>query len=406
MVGCGGSMSTPTPAGTDEAIRTATTGGVTAASLEARLETFERDLKELKTPKPKDRWDKLGAVSSLISGGLIALVGIGATALYNRATLEQQRQNQEASLRLQAAQTDAANALQRVQVIEKFFGHFVDKDSRVRSAALEVVAAIDPKLAASLGGYFRDAQAAPLLQQLSRSPNKETAALATSVLVSLQEPDRIKAIVNIFEIGQPNREYGQVTVIPGDTGHLTYGAAATTLGSGNLHWLIKAYTDQPGAIYGEALKEYLPRLEQRDVTLDQDPTFRTLLTKAGDDPIMQAQQDRFFDRVYFAPAQERARALGITTPLGLAVVYDSTVHGGFRAIQEKTTQELRGTPLTGVDERKWIATYVKNRREFLANNPNERLRRSVYRMDTFQQIINDGNWELKPPFSVRGFTIG
>jgi hypothetical protein len=37
-------------------------------------------------------------------------------------------------------------------------------------------------------------------------------------------------------------------------------------------------------------------------------------------------QDRFFDRVYWMPAAQRPGAIGIATPLGATVVYDSTVH--------------------------------------------------------------------------------
>jgi chitosanase len=40
-----------------------------------------------------------------------------------------------------------------------------------------------------------------------------------------------EAIVNVFETGTPRGDYGQVTVVPGDTGHLTYGRSQTTLAS-------------------------------------------------------------------------------------------------------------------------------------------------------------------------------
>jgi chitosanase len=41
-----------------------------------------------------------------------------------------------------------------------------------------------------------------------------------------------KAIVNIFETGHPLGIYGKVTLIKGDTGHLTYGCSQTTLAAG------------------------------------------------------------------------------------------------------------------------------------------------------------------------------
>jgi chitosanase len=55
------------------------------------------------------------------------------------------------------------------------------------------------------------------------------------------------AILNIFETGAVFGRYGKVTLIPGDTGHLTYGKSQTTLGSGNLALLIHDYCGANGA---------------------------------------------------------------------------------------------------------------------------------------------------------------
>ena len=44
-----------------------------------------------------------------------------------------------------------------------------------------------------------------------------------------------EALVNIFETGEALGDYSQVTLIAGDTGHLTFGRSQTTLGSGNLN---------------------------------------------------------------------------------------------------------------------------------------------------------------------------
>ncbi|MDQ3267784.1 MAG: hypothetical protein M3P47_03520 [Pseudomonadota bacterium] len=42
-----------------------------------------------------------------------------------------------------------------------------------------------------------------------------------------------EALVNIFETGEVLGDCSQVTLIAGDTGHLTFGRSQTTLGSGN-----------------------------------------------------------------------------------------------------------------------------------------------------------------------------
>lgn len=78
-----------------------------------------------------------------------------------------------------------------------------------------------------------------------------------------------ESIVNIFETSEVLGNYGQVTVIRGDTGHLTYGRSQTTLGSGNLYKLLKRYCDNGGARFRTRLEPYLPRFEGRDTALDE-----------------------------------------------------------------------------------------------------------------------------------------
>ena len=54
-----------------------------------------------------------------------------------------------------------------------------------------------------------------------------------------------QAIVQIFETSRVLGNYGQVTLLRGDTGHLTYGKAQTTLGSGNLALLAGQWQPRP-----------------------------------------------------------------------------------------------------------------------------------------------------------------
>src|SRR5579859_3352488 len=106
-----------------------------------------------------------------------------------------------------------------------------------------------------------------------------------------------QAIVNIFETGTAEGNYADVTLIPNDPGHLTYGRSQTTLGSGNLYLLIKDYCDAPGAQYADGLAPYLTRLKAKDLSLDNDGDLKRLLKQAGNDPVMHTVQDAFFDRI-------------------------------------------------------------------------------------------------------------
>ena len=89
------------------------------------------------------------------------------------------------------------------------------------------------------------------------------------ILTELQKK-AAQAIVNIFETGSARGEYGMVTLLDGDSGHLTYGRAQTTLASGNLHLLINDYCEADGAVFAAELAPYLARLESRDLGLDFD----------------------------------------------------------------------------------------------------------------------------------------
>ncbi len=212
-----------------------------------------------------------------------------------------------------------------------------------------------------------------------------------------------QAIVNIFETGTPYGDYGRVTLLPGDSGHLTYGRSQTTLASGNLYLLIKSYCNTPGAELADELAGFLPRLDDIDLSLDQNIRFRRLLREAGSDPVMQEVQDNFFDRVYWEPAFRTAEATGIKCELGVSVVYDSFIHGSWHTVKKLTDKEAG--PISEIGETNWVAEYVMTRRNWLATHPNPLLHSTVYRMDSFRQIITTQNWTLELPFVVRGILI-
>ncbi len=212
-----------------------------------------------------------------------------------------------------------------------------------------------------------------------------------------------QAIVQVFETGSVRGDYGKVTLLPGDTGHLTYGKAQTTLGSGNLYFLIKDYVDASGAEFGRALKPFLPRLERKDTRLDRHRRFKRLLRNAGDDKVMREVQDIFFDRVYWEPTLRSAEYIGATTALGTAIIYDSRIHGSWHAVRDQVIAQYGA--LSALGEEPWMAKYVAHRRNWLANHSNPGLHPTVYRMDELKHLMNNGRWDLSVPFMVRGLSI-
>ncbi|MDQ3267783.1 MAG: peptidoglycan-binding protein [Pseudomonadota bacterium] len=166
---------------------------------------------------------------------------------------------------------------------------------------------------------------------------------------------------------------------------------------------MRRYCANSGARFGTDLASYLPRFVARDLKLDKELKLHNLLRASADDNVMRDTQDTFFDETYWQPAVQTAERLKITSPLGVAVVYDSFVHGSWKLMRTRTTQEIGD--ISSVNEQKWIAAYVAIRRAWLAENSRADLRATVYRMDTFQRLIDQGYWGLELPLVVRGHEI-
>lgn len=212
-----------------------------------------------------------------------------------------------------------------------------------------------------------------------------------------------EAIINLFETSHVLGDYSKVTLIAGDTGHLTYGRSQTTLGSGNLHELLQRYCANPGARFRTRFESYLSRFADRDLSLDNDVKLHNLLRACADDPVMRDTQDTFFDEVYWQPAARAAARSGIASPLGVAVVYDSFVHGAWKTVSDRTTSQAGA--ISDIGEQRWIAVYVSVRRKWLATHSRKDLRDTVYRMDTFQRLVDQGYWGLDLPLVVRDAEI-
>ena len=211
------------------------------------------------------------------------------------------------------------------------------------------------------------------------------------------------AIVNVFESGSARGNYAAVTVVKGDAGHLTYGRSQTTLPSGNLYLLLKAYVENPDAQFATQINSYLDRVAAKDLTLDFDLPFCVLLKEAGQDPAMQREQDDFFDRAYFVPSMASAKSAGLQLPLSQTVVYDSHIQGGWSRIYSRVLKSVGPISAT-VTEQQWIAKYVETRKDYL-NSCKPPLPASTYRMDAFDQLIQADSWDLGLPLTVHKVQI-
>lgn len=217
------------------------------------------------------------------------------------------------------------------------------------------------------------------------------------------QKEKIRQIISVFEVGRPQSDYSKVTVMKGDTGGLTFGAHQTTLNSGNLYELILAYLSRADAQYTE-LKNWLKPLKDKNQKLNRNKALHEVLRKSGADPVMQAVQDAFFDKVYWQPAEKWARKNGFQLPLSMAVVYDSFIHSGQVAMYLRNRFK-EPVPTNGGNEKRWIKEYVSARDNWLRHHQNQLLHKTVYRTEAFQKMIEEGKWNLESPLRVRSFVL-
>jgi chitosanase len=214
----------------------------------------------------------------------------------------------------------------------------------------------------------------------------------------------IEAIVNIFETGKPLGDYSAVTLLAGDSGHLTYGRSQTTLASGNLYLLLRNYANAANAQYSSQIASYLDRLRSCDFTLDTDYPFRELLKQCGQDPVMKEVQDTFFDNMYWVPAVRAGTQLNLTLPLSFGVAYDSHIQGGWATIVQKTNSSAGTIGNAGVTEDAWVIAYINVRKAWLTAK-SALLAKTTYRMDAFTSLVANGKWGLDLPINVIGRVI-
>lgn len=234
-------------------------------------------------------------------------------------------------------------------------------------------------------------------------PDHVRATVASMARPPSTQQQTIQALINIFETGSVRGRYDQVTLIPGDSGGLTYGRAQTTLNAGGLGTLLTRYVKLPGARWAAELDPIATRARDKDSSLNADTHAHNLLRAAADDVLMRDVQDRYFDEHYFEPAIRKAAQLGFREPLSLAVVYDSKVHGSFAAVADATTQQ-HGAP-DSLGERAWIQAYVQTRKAWLSHHERSDLQATVYRMQAFERLIALDQWALALPLVVRGLEI-
>ena len=214
----------------------------------------------------------------------------------------------------------------------------------------------------------------------------------------------VERIVQVFETGSASDSGYGVAAVLRDGAGISYGRHQCTDRAGSLDHVVMLYLD----LGGELLDGDVLRMLQRDESTQWDPGNLTRdqrdildrLEQAGADPIMREAQDRVFDVHYWQPAARQALDLRLAHPLSWLVIYDSTIHSGPHGVARIRPRFPALPPSRGGDERVWVKQYVAARRLWLATHRLEAVRRTVYRMDVIEHLIDHDHWRLLSPVSL------
>jgi chitosanase len=225
-----------------------------------------------------------------------------------------------------------------------------------------------------------------------------------SLTVDAERKQRAAQITSTFENSTLELQYDYVENIRDGRG-LTAGRAGFTSGTGDLLLVVRRYTE---AKPSNGLAPYIPALEAVNGTDSVRGLggFADAWAEAAEDPDFRDLQDQVVDELYFFPAMAMAADLGIKTPLGQMIMWDTMIqHGaggdnGTRAIIEETQEHLG--PI-GQDEPAWLDAFLDARLRHLLDmyrgTAEDADVSSASRVEALRSLLQAPNLALEPPLT-------
>ena len=219
-------------------------------------------------------------------------------------------------------------------------------------------------------------------------------------------------MVNVLEHDSPVPRYDFVEDRRDGRGW-SLGRGSFSTAGGEARVVLDDYTTQ---VPESPLGRFMGALGKRPVPGDASHTGLEGLDSAwkvaATDYRLQAAQDRAMNRLFFEPAERRADVLGVRSPLGVVILYDSALqHGTGDGVDElgdlihRAQDRAGGVPRTGVDEIQWLNAFLDVRRAaLLSPRRTERLdawAASVGRVSALKSLLTDSNTELEAAFHAQ-----
>lgn len=192
---------------------------------------------------------------------------------------------------------------------------------------------------------------------------------------------RAEALTNVFEFSSVSPQYSYAENIKDGRG-ITFGRCGFCTGTGDGLIVVAEYTKRKPSNF---LAKYLPELYRIDAAKTGESNgdvsglggFEAAVQSLGNDADFRAVQDWAQENMYFAPSQRTSDALGLKYALSRAHLYDAYImHGendpgdafypkSANGIAAWTSTKLGGSPVAGINETLWLATYMERRKAIL-----------------------------------------
>lgn len=219
--------------------------------------------------------------------------------------------------------------------------------------------------------------------------------------------DTIQRLTSIFENSTTEFQFTYVANI-GDQRGWTFGFVGFTSGTYSGTMFLEEYRRLRPR---NPLAGFLPAFRRIDAGphdsegRNPDTTglenFPAVFQSCGSDPLFIRAQRQLADRLSWFPALQLGRSVGARLPITQGQLYDAYVnHGesGIRKLIRRTNTRVRGTPASGVSERRWLAAFLATRLAVLKADAT--WARAVDRIAVYRQLLRQGNVRLRLPFEV------
>ncbi len=138
-----------------------------------RVEISVRAVEDI--PLRKDKWDKFGSLSGVLSGILVAIIGFYATTVYDARKAREESAREKQHL-----------AILQVQTLGGFIPYLASDDEKQKKAAIISIAALgNPELATEVALVFGGTGSSSALTQLAATSTPEVARSAEEALSQL-----------------------------------------------------------------------------------------------------------------------------------------------------------------------------------------------------------------------------